>query len=212
MYVYKGLQCWRSRLLAPALAEDTTLMIEALPGATLAALLQNGSHTYLVISAPGLGCEIVKTTVAYGAVNVERGVDGTVARPWPMNSCIEWSMVGAAVSALAFQAACCPIECILPGVSAGADFPNGTAGVAYAHTVTLTGTAPIEIASLSLPSWLTAVMDAGVIRFTGTPPAAGAFMVTVWLKGCGMLVQAIQSCIYVAGTESGGGGGNGGGS
>lgn len=205
MYAYKGLQCWKTRLLSPVDPGDTVVMIEALAQGILGGVLQNGSHTYLVISAPGLGCEIVKATFAYGVVNVERGQDGTQARPWPMNSCIEWAMTGAAVTALAFQQSCCPVECVVPSVSAGAAFPDGVAGVAYSHTVVLSGTPPITIASMALPSWMEAVLDAGVIRFTGIPPAAGAYMVTVILKGCGMLADAVQACVYVAATEGGGG-------
>jgi hypothetical protein len=202
MYAYKGLQCWKSRLLAPLEPADTTVMIGALDLGTIGALLQNGSHTYLVISAPGLGCEVVRASFAYGVLNLERGQDGTVARPWPMNSCIEWQMVGAAVSALAFQAACCPAECIAPSISGGATFPDGVAGVAYSHTVELSGTPPITINSISVPSWMEATLDAGVIRFTGTPPAAGAYMVDFSLKGCGMIVDGLHACIYVTASEA----------
>jgi hypothetical protein len=86
----------------------------------------------------------------------------------------------------------------------GATFPTG-AGVAYSHAVVLSGTAPITIASMTLPTWMEAVLDAGVIRFTGIPPAAGAYMVTVVLKGCGVLTDAVQACIYVVANEGGGG-------
>lgn len=201
MYAYKGIQCWSAQLLAPITAIDTTIFIGAPQLATLGAVLNNGSHTYLTITAPGLGCEIVKATFAYGVVNLERGQDGTAARPWPMGACIEWSLTGAAVSELAFQQACCPAECIPPSVSAGATFPDGVAGVAYSHSVVLSGSAPITIASLTLPSWMEAALDAGVIRFTGTPPAAGAFNVGFTLRGCGMLADGAQACIYVVAQE-----------
>lgn len=204
-YAYKGLQCWKARLLSPIDPSDTVVMIDPLAQGVLGGVLQNGSFTYLVISAPSLGCEIVKATFAYGVVNLERGQDGTQARPWPMNSCIEWVLTGAAVTALAFQQACCPVECIPPTISAGATFPDGVAGVAYSHAVELAGTPPITLGSVSVPSWMEVTLTAGVIRFAGIPPAAGAYMVDIVLKGCGMLTDGVHACIYVTANEGGGG-------
>lgn len=202
MYAYRGLQCWSAQLLAPLTAVDSTVMIGALPASTLAAVLKNGSHTYLVLTAPGLGCEIVKATYGYGVVSIERGQDGTAPRPWPMGSCIEWALTGAGVSELAFQQACCPAECVVASMVSGATLPDGVAGVFWSHRIVISGTPPFALGMVSIPSWMSITLDAGEIRLEGTPPAAGAFDVTIPLKNCGELRDFFRACLYVVAQET----------
>lgn len=197
MYVYRGIQCWQGTLLGP-LAQDGDAPLLPMPAASqLCAVLGSGGHTYLRLSAPGLGCELVKATCAFSTILLERAQDGTAAHAWPQGSCIEWIMSGQAVKDLIVQTEACPTDCVAATIAAGSTMPDGVAGVLYTHRVVISGTPPFALGIPTLPSWMTVVLDAGELRFEGTPPAAGVFNVSVPLRSCGLLAEFFRGCINV---------------
>lgn len=199
MYVYRGLQCWSAELQAPLGPDDLTPLLPANRLAQIGALLASGGHTYLNIHAPGLGCEIVSASYAYGVLSLTRGQDGTAVRPWPKGSCIEWSLVGQAVKEIVQETIFCEPECRPASIVGGAMLPNGSAGVPWTHVVQLGGTPPFTVGQFSVPAWMEASVDGGEIRMAGTPTAAGAYDVTVQIKNCGEARDFFRGCVYVDG-------------
>lgn len=197
MYVYSGLTCFEATLLGPLAQDGATPLLPAGATSILCAVLGNGSHTYLVLTAPGLGCEVVKATCSFGVILLERGQDGTAPHAWPQGSCIEWAMVGAAVKDLIVQTEACPTDCVPATIVSGGQMPDGVEGVFYTHRVVIGGTPPFSLGIPTLPSWMTVTLDGGELRFEGTPPAPGAFTVSVPLKSCGMLAEFFRGCVYV---------------
>jgi hypothetical protein len=197
MYVYRGLQCWSAELQAPLDADELVPLLPANRLSQLAGVLGSGGQTYLTFHAPGLGCEIVKATYAYGVLTLERGQDGTAARPWPKGSCLEWTLTGQAVKEIVQETIFCEPECQAASIVAGGMLPNGSAGVSWTHVVQLGGTPPFTVGQFSVPAWMTASVDGGEIRLSGTPPAAGAYDVTVQIKNCGEARDFFRGCVYV---------------
>jgi hypothetical protein len=197
MYVYSGLQCWQATLAAPLAQDGVAPLVPTAMRSILCGVLGNGSHTYLVLTAPGLGCEIVKATCSYGTILLERGQDGTTAHAWPQGSCIEWALVGAAVRDLIAQTEACPTDCVAATIAAGALMPDGVQGTLYTHRIVISGTPPFALGIPMLPAWMTITLDGGEIRLEGTPPAPGAYNVSIPLKSCGVLAEFFRGCIYV---------------
>jgi hypothetical protein len=201
MYTYKGLQCWQATLTGPLSQSAISPSLPQPALSQLCSILKNGGYTYLVLTAPGLGCEIVKATCSFGAVLLERGQDGTVAHAWPMGSCIEWALTGGAVVDLIAQTEACPTDCVPATTASGATMPDGVAGVLYTHRIVINGTPPFALGQTMLPSWMEITLDGGEIRLFGTPPAAGAYNVSIPLKSCGMLAEFFRGCIYIVPAE-----------
>lgn len=197
MYVYSGLQCWQATLNGPLAQDGVSPLLPPGPASILCSVLSNGGHTYLVLTAPGLGCEIVKATCSFGAILFERGQDGTAPHAWPQGTCIEWALVGAAMKEIIAQSEACPTDCIPATIVAGSQLPDGVQGTLYTHRIVIGGTPPFYMGVAMIPAWMTVTLDGGEIRLEGTPPAAGAFNVSIPLKSCGMLAEFFRGCIYV---------------
>lgn len=198
MYVYSGLQCWQATLTGPLAQDGVSPALPPGPASILCAVLGNGAHTYLMLTAPGLGCEIVKATCSFGVVLLDRAQDGTAAHAWPQGSCIEWLLTGGAVKELIAQTEACPTDCVPATIVAGAQLPDGVQGTLYTHRIVIGGTPPFALGVPMLPSWMTVTLDGGELRLEGTPPAPGAFNVSIPLKSCGVLAEFFRGCGYIA--------------
>lgn len=197
MYVYKGLQGFIAELLAPLSATAATPTLRGDKETQLCAVLSNGGHTYLVISSP-VSYEIVRATCSYNTLVLERGQDGTVATPHPKGACVEFQMVGAAITDLANAAYACPQGCTEATVLSGGTPPAGTVGQNYEHRLVLSGTPPFKLGQVMAPSWLDVTLDAGEVRLSGIPDAPGTYNVTIPMYSCGVLSTLFNGCIQVA--------------
>lgn len=198
MYVYSGLQCWQATLGAPLAQDGVAPVVPMALTSVMCGVLGNGSHTYLVLTAPGLGCEIVKATCSFGTILLERAQDGTAAHAWPQGSCIEWALVGAAIKDLIAQTEACPTDCVPATIGSGSTMPDGVEGTLYTHRIVINGTPPFSLGIPTLPSWMTITLDGGEIRLEGTPVAPGTYSVSIPLKSCGVLAEFYRGCFYVA--------------
>lgn len=198
MYVYRGLLCFSAQLLAPIAADSGAIMLRSDFETQLLGILAGGKHTYLTLKAGGLGCEVVKVIAGYNTISIERGVDGTTPKPWPAGTCVEWELVPAAVAEISLQAAACAVECISATIASGATLPAGVTGVAYSHTIKLSGTPPFALGIASVPSWMTVDVDGGEIRLGGIPFAAGLYNVSIPVKSCGVTAPLLTTCVTVA--------------
>lgn len=196
MYAYLGLQNFVAQLQAPLDADEVTPTIRFDLAARLCAALSNGAHTYLQLSCPG-GFEVVRARCEFGTIVFDRGVDGTSAQPFPIGACLEWEMVGAAVSDLSEQVMSCPRPCVAATIASGAEAPNGTVGVPYSHRIVISGTPPFTLGQVIIPQWLIVTLDAGEVRFSGTPDTAGTYVVQIPLYSCGNLVPFFIGCIVI---------------
>jgi hypothetical protein len=196
MYVYKGLQGFVAELTAPLLETDVTPVMRLDKAARLCANLASGGHTYLVVQSP-VSYEIVKASCSFNTIVLERGQDGTMAQPHPMGACMLHQLVGAAVTELAELADACPEGCTQATILSGNTLPDGVAGVAYEHRIVISGTPPFSLGMVTAPAWLSVVLDAGEIRLSGIPDAAGAYNVDIPLRSCGVLEPFFSGCILV---------------
>lgn len=212
MYAYLGIQNFVASLQAPLAADDVTPRLRFDLAARLCAALANGSHTYLALWCPG-AFEIVRARCEQGTIVLDRGQDGTSAQPFPVGACLEWRMLGAAVTDLAGQVMACPLPCTPATIGAGAVAPSGVVGIPYEHRIVISGTPPFSLGQVVIPAWMIVTLDAGEVRLSGTPDAAGTYVVQIPMYSCGNLAPFFIGCIVIdAAAAAGGGGGGGGGS
>lgn len=196
MFAYLGLQNFVAKLTAPLSATDVTPMLRFDAASRLCAALSNGANTYLTLVCPG-GFEIVRARCEFGVIVLDRGVDGTSAQPFPIGACLSFAWVGAGISEMIEQTMACPRPCTPATIASGAQAPDGVAGTAYSHRIVLSGTPPFALGEMVIPQWMMVVLDAGEIRLTGTPDAAGAYIVQIPVMSCGRIAPLFIGCINV---------------
>lgn len=197
MYTYLGLQNFIADLQAPLAADEVTPSLRPDKYARLCSALSNDTHTYLALEAPTY-FEIVKAKCFAGVITFDRGQDGTSAQPFPMGACVRFIMAGAAVKDLINETLTCPQPCTPATIAAGGTAPDGVVGVPYSHRIVISGTPPFQLGAYQIPDWMEITLDAGEIRLTGTPPAAGVYNVAIPLKSCGEIRAFFIGCVLVA--------------
>jgi hypothetical protein len=196
MFAYLGLQNFITKLLAPLDAVEVTPALRFDAVARLCATLSNGANTYLILTCPG-GFEIVRVRCEFGVIVFDRGVDGTAAQPFPIGACLSFGWVGAGISEMIEQTMACPRPCTPASIAAGAEAPPGVAGTAYSHRIVLSGTPPFALGEIVIPQWMMVTLDAGEIRLTGTPDAAGSYIVQIPVMSCGSIAPLFIGCITI---------------
>jgi hypothetical protein len=196
MFAYLGLQNFVAKLTAPLAPDEVTPTLRLDASARLCAGLSNGANTYLTLSCPG-GFEIVRARCQFGVIVLDRGVDGTTAQPFPIGACLAFAWVGAGIAEMIEQTMACPRDCVSATIASGAQAPDGVAGVAYSHRIVISGTPPFALGEVSHPQWMTVVLDAGEIRLSGTPDAAGSFIVQIPIYSCGTLIPFYIDCVNI---------------
>lgn len=88
--------------------------------------------------------------------------------------------------------------CIPVDIIGSNDLPNATNGVAYSHSKSLSGSAPYSLSIASKPSWMSIVITANTITFSGTPTAIGSNSVNYTITNCsGVYSEVVNSTINI---------------
>ncbi len=75
--------------------------------------------------------------------------------------------------------------CVPVGVVGVPDLPNGTVGVPYSYSFSLTGDAPFDLQNVVKPAWMTITVIGSTVSFSGTPLVAGLIDVDFEIHNCG---------------------------
>lgn len=78
--------------------------------------------------------------------------------------------------------------CMPVAISGGSSLPDGIAGTAYSHTITLSGTPPHTLSNVIKPSWMIITPPApggNTIEISGTPTSSGSFSLSLTVTNCG---------------------------
>lgn len=114
-----------------------------------------------------------------GGFTVVRGVDSQ-ARRFPKGSCVFFEITVPLVKWLICNYDCCQGDCNVTPVSIETEnLPTAIMGQPWQARVRVSGTPPLNITSSGAPTWVSAVYDEDSVTFSGTPPSAGGFTLSV---------------------------------
>lgn len=187
-------QYFSGTLQYPFRKGDIQLPLFPSDAAKLAALLEDGDYTYLLISDP-VSSEIIKVTRECGFFVSERAQDGTMESNFPKGACVTFTMSPAVVKELICTHDCCadvacPCE---PVASAGYNFSTAKLNIAWTGSVIFTGDLPMTIAVGETPAWMEVEQFSNYLKLSGTPAAVGTVTLSVAATNCSG-EMAVQQC------------------
>lgn len=165
--------------------------------AALKAQVPEGNYTLLTLRDP-VGAEIVKVEHTCDALLVTRAQDGTTAKTFPKGSCIRFEMTPAVVKELICTHDCCEGNCpCVPVKAAGVVLPEATKNIPWHGSAVFSGDLPMALAVTGAPDWVTSSLGPNFVTLSGTPPAAGEFVISVAATNCSGEVAVQQGKLTV---------------
>ncbi len=171
--------------------------------ADLLGLLTNTEDfTYLALKSEQT-YEVVKAHKVGSMIVLDRAQEGTSAVLHPMGTCVATvsPLSLAVMKEIACNYNCCDGDCPCTQVTvAGQVIPAAIKGTAWEGAVLFNGDAPITIGVNDAPAWVTATVQNGVAKLSGTPTKAGTFTFSVSAANCGG-TKSVSTVVAITVTE-----------